>query len=90
MAWFRSSLTCAFRVFVSGTKGLPPPPTTKLAVFYKGGYQCEVLMAATGTPKSIERKYDIYEYQLKERLRSIGKLDDYEILDFQRYVHAFI
>jgi hypothetical protein len=25
------------RVKVSGIKGYPPPPTTKLAVFYRGG-----------------------------------------------------
>ncbi|KAK8012089.1 hypothetical protein PG989_000349 [Apiospora arundinis] len=29
------------RVHVSGAKGHPPPPTTKLAVFYRGGYQGE-------------------------------------------------
>jgi hypothetical protein len=70
---------------VSGTKGLPPPPTTKLAVFYKGGYQCEMLMAATGTPESVSRKWDIHEYQIRKRLQQLGKLDDFDILDFQRY-----
>ncbi|KAF2494654.1 DUF1446-domain-containing protein [Lophium mytilinum] len=72
------------RVFVSGTKGLPPPPTTKLAVFYKGGYQCEMLMAATGTPESIGRKFEIHEYQIRNRLRQTGQLDDFDILEFQR------
>ena len=36
------------RVRVSGVKGAPPPSTTKLAVFYKGGYQCELVLNATG------------------------------------------
>lgn len=72
------------RVYVSGVKGLPPPATTKLAVFYKGGYQCECLMSATGTPQSIEKKYDIYELQIKTYLKRNKLIDDFDILDFQR------
>jgi hypothetical protein len=43
-------------VRVSGVKGHPPPSTTKLAVFYKGGWQCELLVNATGyaTKKKFE------------------------------------
>jgi hypothetical protein len=40
-------MTCLGRVRVSGTKGLPPPPTTKVAMFYNAGYQCEYVVGLT-------------------------------------------
>lgn len=36
------------RVLVKGVRGYPPPSTTKLAIFYKGGWQCGLTMNATG------------------------------------------
>ncbi|RAH42846.1 acyclic terpene utilization AtuA family protein [Aspergillus brunneoviolaceus CBS 621.78] len=36
------------RVRVSGIRGSPPPPITKLAVFYEAGFEAEVLLNATG------------------------------------------
>ncbi|TGO80875.1 hypothetical protein BPOR_1591g00010 [Botrytis porri] len=35
-------------VKVTGVIGLPPPPTTKAARFYHAGYQCQILVNATG------------------------------------------
>jgi hypothetical protein len=74
---------CEKRVHVSGVKGGPPPSTTKFAIFYKGGYQCEFLQSATGTPASIKKKYQIVELQIKDRLTKLGKLDDFDLLEFQ-------
>lgn len=70
------------RVFVSGVKGYPPPPTTKLAVFYRAGYQAEVLLNASGyaTP----HKWDIQEAQVREKLRQWDSVEEMDVLDFQR------
>ena len=70
------------RVAVSGIKGYPPPPTTKLAVFYRAGYQAEVLINASGyaTP----HKWDIQEAQVRDQLRRWNSVDEMDVLDFQR------
>jgi hypothetical protein len=68
------------RVFVSGAKGYPPPPTTKLAVFYRGGYQSELLINACGY--AVDKKYDLTEAQLKSKLKEYGVLDDFDLLTF--------
>nr|UWK20151.1 duf1446 domain containing protein [Trichoderma cf. fertile] len=70
------------RVRVSGIKGYPPPPTTKLAIFYKGGYQCEHLVNACGY--AMDHKWDMQELQLKDTLQEWGILDKLDVLDFQR------
>lgn len=70
------------RVFVSGIKGSPPPPTTKLAVFYKGGYQAELLFNATGYATS--KKWNLQEAQLRAKLEEWGELENLDVLDFQR------
>jgi hypothetical protein len=70
------------RVHVSGTQGFPPPPTTKLAVFYRGGYQAEMTINATGY--ATEKKYDLFEAQVKSKLKEYGALDRFQILEFQR------
>jgi hypothetical protein len=76
----------ANRVSVSGIKGHPPPPTTKLAVFYRAGYQCEILVNASGyaTP----HKWDIQEKQVREKLKEwgvgVGNGQALDVLDFQR------
>ncbi|KAK5168144.1 uncharacterized protein LTR77_006712 [Saxophila tyrrhenica] len=69
------------RVRVSGVKGAPPPSTTKLAVFYKGGYQCEMLLNATGYAS--RKKFALQEAQLRHKLKEWGLLDKFDILDFQ-------
>ncbi|OOQ89766.1 DUF1446 domain-containing protein [Penicillium brasilianum] len=69
------------RVRVSGIRGSPPPSTTKLAVFYEGGFEAEMLLNATGyaTPK----KWDLIEKQMRYFLpRSV--IDEVETLEFQR------
>lgn len=70
------------RVRVSGVKGYPPPPTTKLAVFYKGGYQLEILANASGY--ATRHKWDIFEAQIRSKLREWDVLDQIDVLDFQR------
>ncbi|KAK6834998.1 hypothetical protein PG987_009692 [Apiospora arundinis] len=70
------------RVHVSGAKGHPPPPTTKLAVFYRGGYQGEHTDNALGyaTPQ----KYDMLEAQVRGQLKKWGCEKEIDVLDFQR------
>lgn len=69
------------RVKVSGIKGYPPPRTTKLAIFYKGGWQCELLLNATGYATA--KKFALQEAQLKTKLKDWDVLDKFDILDFQ-------
>ncbi|KAI5358187.1 Putative acyclic terpene utilization [Septoria linicola] len=69
------------RVKVSGTKGHPPPPTTKLAVFYKGGYQAEMLFNATGYATA--KKFALLEAQIKDKLQEWKQLEKLDVLDFQ-------
>ncbi|KAK6855697.1 hypothetical protein PG995_007848 [Apiospora arundinis] len=70
------------RVHVSGAKGHPPPPTTKLAVFYRGGYQGEHTDNAVGyaTPQ----KYDMLEAQVRGQMKKWGCEKEIDVLDFQR------
>ncbi|CAI4213075.1 unnamed protein product [Parascedosporium putredinis] len=70
------------RVRVTGVRGHPPPPTTKLATFYKGGFQCEMLINATGYATA--HKWDIQETQMRAKLAEWGVLDQLDELDFQR------
>ncbi|KAI0517812.1 hypothetical protein F5B22DRAFT_602566, partial [Xylaria bambusicola] len=69
-------------VHVSGAKGYPPPPTTKLAVFYRGGWQGEVTLNATGY--ATKHKYDLQEAQMRTQLEEWGVMKDIDLLDFQR------
>ncbi|RAQ45625.1 hypothetical protein AFGD_005772 [Aspergillus flavus] len=69
------------RVRVSGVKGSPPPPTTKLAVFYPGGYEAELLLNATGYATT--QKWDLLEKQIRHFLPE-GAVNDLETLEFQR------
>ncbi|KAL4741473.1 hypothetical protein BDV11DRAFT_168060 [Aspergillus similis] len=69
------------RIRVSGIKGTAPPPTTKLAVFYQGGYEAEILLNATGYATS--KKWDLLEKQIRYFLPdSVQK--ELEALEFQR------
>lgn len=69
------------RVRVSNTRGAPPPSTTKLAVFYRGGFQCEVLFNATGY--ATEKKFKLLEAQVRSKLKDWGLTEKFDILDFQ-------
>jgi hypothetical protein len=69
------------RVHVSGIRGSPPPSTTKLAVFYPGGYEAEILLNATGYATS--RKWDLLEKQVRYFLPD-NVVSDLETFEFQR------
>ncbi|KAF2174885.1 DUF1446-domain-containing protein [Zopfia rhizophila CBS 207.26] len=70
------------RVRVWGVKGAPPPPTTKLAIFYRAGYQSEIVVNATGYGTA--EKWDLYEQMMKFGLKRRGILDKFDVLEFQR------
>ncbi|GKZ67149.1 hypothetical protein AnigIFM63309_000127 [Aspergillus niger] len=69
------------RVHVSGIRGSPPPPTTKLAVFYPGGYEAQLLLNATGY--ATDKKWDLFERQMRHFLPEQVK-QSLETLEFQR------
>ena len=70
------------RVRVWGIRGAPPPPTTKLAIFYRDGYQSEILVNATGYATT--EKWDLYERMMRFGLKRRGILDKFDVLEFQR------
>jgi hypothetical protein len=67
------------RVRLSGIKGFPPPPTTKLAVCLLGGYQAEISGYAAGP--DIDFKFDLFRTQVMRRLNphnfSVISIDKY-------------
>lgn len=69
------------RVRLSNVKGSPPPPTTKLAIFYAGGYEVQVLLNATGYATA--EKWALLERQYRFGLKQRGTLDQFQLLDFQ-------
>ncbi|KAF1851405.1 DUF1446-domain-containing protein [Cucurbitaria berberidis CBS 394.84] len=70
------------RIRIWGIKGAPPPPTTKLAIFYQAGYQSEIVVNATGY--ATQEKFDLWERMLKYGLKRLNLLDKFDILEFQR------
>jgi hypothetical protein len=70
------------RVRLWGIKGAPPPPTTKLAIFYRAGYQSEIVVNATGYGTA--EKFELFERMLKFGLKRLGILDKFDVLEFQR------
>jgi hypothetical protein len=69
------------RVRLSNVKGSPPPPTTKLAIFYNGGYEVQVLLNATGYATA--EKWALMERQYRFGLQQRGVLEKFQLLDFQ-------
>jgi hypothetical protein len=69
------------RVRLSNIKGLPPPPTTKLAIVYHGGYESQILNNATGY--ATQEKWALFEAQMRHTLKTKGLADKYQLLDFQ-------
>ncbi|RAL02813.1 acyclic terpene utilization AtuA family protein [Aspergillus ibericus CBS 121593] len=69
------------RVRVAGIRGGPPPSTTKLAVFYQGGYEAQLLFNATGF--ATEKKWDLLERQIRHFLPEEAR-QNLETLEFQR------
>ncbi|KAJ5348356.1 uncharacterized protein MYU51_015169 [Penicillium brevicompactum] len=69
------------RVRVHGIRGYAPPPTTKLAVFYPGGFESQLLLNATGYATS--QKWDLIEKQLRHFIpdEALARIDT---LEFQR------
>jgi hypothetical protein len=65
----------------SGIVGRPPPPTTKLAIYYKGGFESQNLSNAAGY--ATRKKYILYEKQIRARLAEQGMTNDFSILEFQ-------
>jgi len=73
------------RVQVTGTKGYPPPPTTKFAVFYQGGYQFEAWVGLTGTAANIQDKEALIRAQLNYSVERNKLRDVIDVLDVQMY-----
>ncbi|EEH36004.2 hypothetical protein PAAG_00327 [Paracoccidioides lutzii Pb01] len=69
------------RVRVSGITGTPPPPTTKLAIFYRGGFESQLLINATGY--GTDKKWELFEKQIRFVLAKQGYLDKFDFLEFQ-------
>lgn len=69
------------RVRLSGIRGAPPPPTTKLAIFYRGGFQSEIVVNATGYATT--QKWQLYEKIVRNGLKRGNMLDKFDILEFQ-------
>lgn len=69
------------RVRLSNVKGYPPPPTTKLAIFYRGGYESQILFNATGY--GTKKKYELMQKQIRFGLKEKGLEDKFQLLDFQ-------
>ena len=67
------------RVALSGIKGIPPPPTTKLAVCLLGGYQAELSGYAAGP--DIEFKFDLFRRQVMSRLDPA----DFSVISIEMY-----
>ncbi|KAK3698985.1 hypothetical protein LTR37_016676 [Vermiconidia calcicola] len=74
------------RVRLSGVKGRPPPPTTKLAIFFQGGYEAQNLANFAGYAS--RRKHKLYETQIRARLEEMGLLKSFDILEFQAIGNA--
>lgn len=70
------------RVHISGIRGGPPPETTKLSVFYQGGYEMQALFNATGY--GFDKKFELFSKQVRYFMGedALKKLD---ILEFQKY-----
>jgi len=59
-----------------------PPSTTKLAIFYRGGFESQLLLNATGCATA--EKLQLYEKQLRYALKAAGVPESaFQLLDFQ-------
>jgi len=69
------------RVHLWGIRGAPPPSTTKLGIFYRGGFQSELVVNATGYATA--EKYELYEKMIRSGLKQKGVEDKFDLLEFQ-------
>lgn len=76
-----------YRVRLWGIKGGPPPPTTKLAIFYQGGYESQMLFNAAGY--AVDHKFRLWKQQLLYIFQKNNLLDKFDVLEFQRYAYAY-
>ena len=76
----------SYRVRVSGVRGRAPPPDTKLAVFYKGGFEVQLLFNATGY--ATDEKAILFEKQVRYLLGP-ENLSRFDIFEIQQYVGPF-
>jgi hypothetical protein len=67
---------------VTGVRRSPPPPTTKFAIYYRGGWQLEYRVIASGY--GTKQKFDLEEKQRMTALKQRGLLDKITLIDFQR------
>ena len=70
-----------FRVRVEGIAGRPPSSTTKVAIFYKNGYEAQILLNVSGYGWS--EKCDLFEKQMKYFLSEDDR-KQLDVLEFQR------
>jgi hypothetical protein len=84
---------------------MPPPPTTKAAIFYDAGYQCEYVPMETlyrplsadshirytlnATGYATAEKFQLHESQIRFRLKEEGTINDFQVLDFQKCAYLF-
>lgn len=69
------------RVCLSVVKSCHPPPTTKAAIFYKGGYEAQLLFNVNGY--AFSEKCDLFEKQFKTFLGEEA-LKQLDICEYQR------
>jgi hypothetical protein len=71
------------RVQLSGIRGLPPPPTTRVGFTVVGGYQAEMHWFLVGL--DVKEKAEMLEAQIRERLDEVTGLDKFHCLVFTCY-----
>lgn len=75
------------RVKITGIKGSPPPLTTKFAIFYKGGYEYQMVLFATGN--NAHNKYALQEAQVIHALLTKEGIknphETFDVLEFQAF-----
>jgi hypothetical protein len=69
------------RIELRGIKGAPPPPTTKAAIFYRGGYQSQLVLNAAGY--GTDQKWKLLETQVRNGIKQSGLDNKLALLDFQ-------
>ena len=71
------------RVRLSGIRGLPPPPTTKVGFTVIGGYQAEMHWFMVGL--DIKEKAAMLETQIRQRMTERNNIQHFHCLDFTVY-----